>query len=67
MSDDVAILTGPPIPTILPAKGIAIFVESGKLRCYLLSEMTGSDMAVRTPVGLKNGFRFLWNLWRQGR
>ena len=63
MTDEyVHILTGPPIPTILPAKGVGVFIEEGRLAFFVLSRFNSSDTTVRTPVSFKNALRLFWNL-----
>ena len=67
MSDeDVRILKGPPVPSVLPPKGIGFFFENGKVKFYMLSQFNNSDTTIRTPVSFKNAMRMLWNL-RQAR
>lgn len=63
MSDDgVTILEGPPIPAILPAKGVGVFKEEGRIKFYVLSQFNNSDTTIRTPVTFKNAVKLLWNL-----
>ena len=58
------LLKGPPVPTLLPQKGIGFFFEGGKARFYVLSKFNNSDTTLRTPVTFKNAMKLLWNIRR---
>ena len=58
----VKILKGPPVPVVLPAKGIGFFFEDGKAQFYVLSQFNNSDTTLRTPVSFKNAMKMLWAL-----
>ena len=60
----VKILKGPPIPVVLPSKGVGLFAEEGKIRFYVLSRFNESDTTVRTPVSFRSAARLFWNVWR---
>ncbi len=58
----VKILKGPPVPSILPEKGLGFFFEGGKTRFYVLSKFNNSDTILRMPVSFKDAMRVLWNM-----
>lgn len=62
--DGVKILKGPPVPSVLPAKGVGLFVESKKLQWFVLSQFNNSDTVVRTPVSFFNALKFFRNCLR---
>lgn len=63
--DEVRILKGPPIPALLPSKGVGVFAEGRKLRWFTLSQFNNSDTTMRTPVSFKNAAKLFWNLLRK--
>lgn len=61
--DAVVILTGPPIPTLLPSKGVGFFMEGNGLKFFSLSKFGNSDTVVRTPITFKNAAKMFFNLF----
>ena len=60
---DPDIRKGPPVPSILPAKGVGIFREGDGLKFFTLSKFNTSDTVVRTPVTFKNAAKLFFNLF----
>lgn len=58
------ILKGPPVPSLLPEKGLGVFLEEGHIHFFVMARFNASDTVVRTPISAKNGLRLLWNIVR---
>ena len=59
----VKILKGPPVPSVLPAKGVGFFMEGEGLRFFALSKFNNSDTVVRTPISFKSAAKLFFNLF----
>lgn len=61
--DHVRILKGPPIPSLLPTKGLGIFTEGDGIQYCALSKFSNSDTLIGIPISGWGAWRLFWHIF----